>query len=224
MNYSLNFAPIWRNFDTLLHGLVLGLSLAAISIITGLGIGGVVAFGLISRNKPIRRVSSLYVSFIRNVPVLLIVFFVFFALPQFGLRLGKISSFVAALSVYAGAMLAEVFRGSLQSIPRGMAEAGLSIGLRPGQIRLYITIPLMLRTSLPSLGNAFISLFKDTSLAAAIAVPELTYYARKINIESFRIVETWIVTSLLYVSATFLIASLLRFAETRLELKGGRGR
>ncbi|MBN9024733.1 MAG: amino acid ABC transporter permease, partial [Rhizobiales bacterium] len=63
------------------------------------------------------------------------------------------------------------------------------------------------------------SLFKDTSLAAAIAVPELTFYARKINVESFRIIETWIVTSLLYVTATFTIASLLRLVEARLVIK-----
>lgn len=219
MNYSFNFDPVWRNFDLLLYGLATGLSLAALSILIGVVIGGIVAFGLISKHRPAAWIARSYVAFIRNVPVLLVIFFMFFALPQMGIRFSKITSFVAALSIYAGANLAEVFRGGLQAIPKGMAEAGLAIGLRPFQIKLYIIIPLMLRTVLPTMGNTFISLFKDTSLAAAIAVPELTYYARKINVESFRIIETWIVTSLLYVAATFTIASLLRFIETRLVIK-----
>ncbi|WP_029075991.1 amino acid ABC transporter permease [Kaistia adipata] len=219
MNYSFDFVPIWRNFDTLLYGLGIGLSLAALSILIGVVIGGIVAFGLVSKNKPTAWIAGLYVSFIRNIPILLVIFFMFFALPQLGIRFSKITSFVAALSIYAGANLAEVFRGGLQAIPKGMTEAGLAVGLRPMQIRLSIIIPLMLRSTLPSMGNAFISLFKDTSLAAAIAVPELTFYARKINVESFRIIETWIVTSLLYVAATFTIASLLRLLEARLVIK-----
>ena len=219
MNYSFDFVPIWRNFDTLLYGLGIGLSLAALSILIGVVIGGVVAFGLVSKSKPTAWIAGLYVSVIRNIPILLVIFFMFFALPQLGIRFSKITSFVAALSIYAGANLAEVFRGGLQAIPKGMTEAGMAVGLRPMQIRLSIIIPLMLRSTLPSMGNAFISLFKDTSLAAAIAVPELTYYARKINVESFRIIETWIVTSLLYVAATFTIASLLRLFEARLAIK-----
>ncbi|MFP9229252.1 hypothetical protein [Pectobacterium cacticida] len=74
------------------------------------------------------------------------------------------------------------------------------------------------RLVLPSLSNNFISLFKDTSLAAAIAVPELTFYARKINLESYRVIETWLITSLLYIAACYLLAALLRALEHRLAL------
>jgi len=76
----------------------------------------------------------------------------------------------------------------------------------------------MLRNVLPSLSSTIISLFKDTSLAAAIAVPELTFAARKINVESFRVIETWMVTSAIYVATCFLIAALMRFVERRLAL------
>jgi ABC-type amino acid transport system permease subunit len=141
-----------------------------------------------------------------------------FALPQMGFRLGKIESFVLVLSLYSGAYLAEVFRAGLLSIPRGLTEAGLAIGLTPMQIRSSIIAPLMLRNVLPSLSSTVISLFKDTSLAAAIAVPELTFAARKINVESFRVIETWMVTSALYVATCFLIAALLRLVERRLAL------
>jgi polar amino acid transport system permease protein len=85
-------------------------------------------------------------------------------------------------------------------------------------VRIWVVLPVMLRNALPALGSTFISLFKDTSLAAAIAVPELTFYARKINNESFRVIETWLVTSLLYVATCVLLAAMLRALERRLTI------
>ena len=218
MDYNFNFAAVWRDFDLLLSGLALGLALAMVSIAIGCVIGLLAAFGMISRRRLLRTVSSVYVTTIRNTPILIIILFTFFALPQLGVRLGKIESFVLSLSVYAGAYLTEVFRAGLVALPPGLREAGLSIGLTEFQAKRYVTIPVMWRNVLPSLSNNFISLFKDTSLAAAIAVPELTYYARKINVESFRVIETWMIASLIYVAACYLIASLLRRLEARLAI------
>lgn len=218
MDYTFNFAPVWRNFDHLLEGLGLGLLLAAGSIVIGTVLGGVLAFGLISRNGLLRRLCGVYVAILRNLPPLLVIFVTFFALPQFGIRLDKIQSFVTALSLYYAAYLAEVFRGGLIAVPKGLSEAGLAIGLRPLQIKLYIVVPVMLRAVVPTLGNTFISLFKDTSLASAIAVPELTFYARKINTESFRVIESWTVASLLYIGATFVLATALRLLERHLRI------
>jgi polar amino acid transport system permease protein len=218
MGYTLNFAAVWRSFDLLLSGLALSLGLAVISILIGAAIGLAVAFALTSKSRLVGAPARLYVTIIRNLPILVLVLFAYFALPQMGFRLGKIESFVLVLSLYSGAYLAEVFRAGLLSIPRGLTEAGLAIGLTPMQIRSSIIAPLMLRNVLPSLSSTVISLFKDTSLAAAIAVPELTFAARKINVESFRVIETWMVTSALYVATCFLIAALLRLVERRLAL------
>lgn len=215
MDYDFNFAAVWRDFDLLIAGLGLGLGLAAISIAIGCVIGLVTAFGMLSRIRAIRWVALTYVSAIRNVPILVLILFTFFALPQLGVRLGKIESFVFSLSIYAGAYLMEVFRAGLVALPAGLREAGLAIGLTELQSKIYLMIPVMFRNVLPSLSNNFISLFKDTSLAAAIAVPELTFYARKINVEAFRVIETWMVASLLYVVTCYVIAALLRVIETR---------
>lgn len=218
MGYTLNFAAVWRSFDLLLSGLALSLGLAVTSILIGAAIGLAVAFALTSKKRLVGAPARLYVTIIRNLPILVLVLFAYFALPQMGFRLGKIESFVLVLSLYSGAYLAEVFRAGLLSIPRGLTEAGLAIGLTSMQIRSSIIAPLMLRNVLPSLSSTVISLFKDTSLAAAIAVPELTFAARKINVESFRVIETWMVTSALYVATCFLIAALLRLVERRLAL------
>ncbi|HLP66715.1 MAG TPA: amino acid ABC transporter permease [Rhizobium sp.] len=216
MGYTLNFAAVWRSFDQLLEGLLLSLGLAFVSILIGALIGLMIAFALVSRNAWLKTPAATYVTIIRNLPILVLVLFAYFALPQMGVRLGKIESFVAVLSIYSGAYLAEVFRAGLLSIPRGLTEAGLAIGLTPMQIRTSIITPLMFRNVLPSLSSTMISLFKDTSLAAAIAVPELTFEARKINVETFRVIETWIVTSGLYVVTCTLLAALMRVAERRL--------
>jgi polar amino acid transport system permease protein len=216
MDYTLNFAAVWRSFDLLLEGLALSLGLAFAAILAGFFIGLVVAFALVSKKVWLRKPARFYVTVIRNTPILVLVLFSYFALPELGLRLDKIESFVLTLALYSGAYLAEVFRGGLLSVPPGQREAGLAIGLSEMQIRTSIIIPLMLRNVLPSLSSTFISLFKDTSLAAAIAVPELTFEARKINVETFRVIETWIVASCLYVATSSLLAALLRMVERRL--------
>jgi len=216
MDYDLNFAAVWRDFDLLMSGLGLGLFLAVISIAIGCVIGLIVAFGMLSHRRAIRWACLTYVSAIRNTPILVLILFTFFALPQLGVRLGKIESFVFTLSIYAGAYLTEVFRAGLIALPVGLREAGLAIGLTEFRTKIYLTIPVMFRNVLPSLSNNFISLFKDTSLAAAIAVPELTFYARKINVETFRVVETWLVASLMYVAACYVVAAGLRQVESRL--------
>ncbi|MGM3162330.1 amino acid ABC transporter permease [Dickeya undicola] len=218
MNYQLNFTPVWQNLDVLLSGLWLGLALSLVSILLGCVLGLLAAFGSLSRHRGWRWLSLGYVTVVRNLPILILILLVYFALPGIGIMLDQIGSFIVTLSFYAGAYLTEVFRAGLLNIPAGQREAGQAIGLTEWQIKRWIIIPVMFRNVLPSLGNNFISLFKDTSLAAAIAVPELTFYARKINLESYRVIETWLVTSLLYIVSCYLIASVLRLLEKRLSL------
>lgn len=218
MGYTLNFSAVWRSFDQLLWGLALSLGLAFVAIAIGCVLGLITAFGLLSKQGALRHPARIYVTIIRNTPILVLVLFTFFALPQVGIRLGKIESFVATLALYSGAYLAEVFRGGLLAVPNGLKEAGLAIGLTQAQIRSSIVMPLMLRNVLPSLSSTLISLFKDTSLAAAIAVPELTFEARKINVETFRVIETWIVASCLYVATCSVLAALLRRLERRMSI------
>jgi His/Glu/Gln/Arg/opine family amino acid ABC transporter permease subunit len=214
MNYYFNFAPIWRNFDHLVIGLLRGLSMAMISLLIGSVIGLLCAYVRLSPYRLLRTPIALYVEFIRNAPLLLLIFFVYFGFPAIGITaLDKEQSFVLTLSAYAGAYLTEVFRAGLGSMPVRYSEAAKAIGLRPLQRQRYVVLPVMFRIVLPSLTNNFISLFKDTSLAAAIAVQELTYYAREINTNTFRVIETWAVAGALYLGTCYLIA----FGMRRLE-------
>lgn len=219
MGYTLNFGAVWRDFDLLLWGLALGLGMAIVSILIGCVIGLAAAFAMLSKQGWLRRVAGTYVTVIRNSPPLVLILLAYFALPQvLGMRIGKVEAFIGTLAIYAGAYLTEVFRGALMALPGGLREAGLAIGLTERQAKAYVIVPVMLRNALPALSNNFISLFKDTSLAAAIAVPELTFYARQINVHSFRVVETWLVASLMYVATCYLIAAGLRRLERRMAI------
>jgi len=215
VNYSLHFGAVWASFDSLLSGLAIGLGLAVAAVAIGCVLGILSAFASVSKSRILRAVSGLYVLVIRNTPLLVLVLLVYFALPATGIRFDKYESFIGSLALYSGAYLTEVFRAGLLSVPKGIVEAARAIGLTRLQTDIHVVAPVMLRNVLPSLGNTFIGMFKDSSIAAAIAIPELTFEARKINVDTFRVVETWTVASGLYIAACFTIAFLLRRLERR---------
>jgi polar amino acid transport system permease protein len=216
IQYYFDWSVIWRNADRFAHALGLGLSLAVISLFIGSVIGIACAMARVYGARWLSWPVWLYVEFIRNTPLLLLVFFVYFGLPELDISyLDKTQSFVLTLSLYAGAYMTEVFRAGLASIPKSYTEAAKAIGLRPWQRQRYVVLPVMFRITLPAFSNNLISLFKDTSLAAAIAIPELTFVARQINANTFRVMESWLTASALYLVTCYVIASALRLLERR---------
>src|SRR3546814_8348871 len=152
---------------TILICVVLGLALAVVFVGSGRLVRGIIAS---------------FVEFIRNVALLLLSYLVFYGIPSIGgFAYDRQASVLITLSAYAGAHLVEVFRAGLDAVPKGLVDAGKSIGLSPWQRLIHVRIPVMLRIVLPSLSNTFISLFKDTSLASVIAVPELAFQANWIR-------------------------------------------
>ena len=158
--------------------------------------------------------AAAYVEFIRNIPLLLILFFLYFGVPMWAysalprdvadiLVMDGDNTTIVALAIYGGAYLAEVFRAGILSVSRSFIEAGRSLGLSGLQIARYVTLPIMFRTVLPSLSNTFISLFKDTSLAMAIAVPELTFVTRKVVTDTFQYIQAWTMAAVLYLVTTY---------------------
>ena len=216
MGYALNFNLIWRHFDKLWGGLLLSLELAVISIAIGVVIGLVLAVWYVSAGRVVRAIIAAYVEFIRNVPLILLVYLVFYGLPTVvDLAYDAPTSFVLTLSVYSGAYLVEVFRSGLEAVPRGQLDAGKAIGLTPWQRLVHVRLPTMLRITLPALSNTFISLFKDTSIASVISVPELTFGAQWINFNTFRIVEVYLVTTAMYLVTGYALLFGLRLVERR---------
>lgn len=215
MEYNFDFGVIARNLDNILGGLGFGLTLAVIGLSMGVLIGVFAAFGAISKNVWLKKSVFIYASVFRNTPLLVLIFIAYFGLPGVGITMSREVAFTATLSVYAGAYMMEVFRAGLAAVPQGLIEAGQAIGLWRSQIRWSIQLPIMARNSLPSMSNYLISLFKDTSLASAIAISELTFQANKITAETFRVFEAWITVGLLYLATCYLLAFVLRRVERR---------
>ena len=142
MQYHLNFNFVWKYFDRLSWGLVLSLELALIGILIGMAIGLALAIAYTGAGWVVRTAITAYVEFIRNVPLLLLVYLVFYGIPSVGgFAYDAETSFVATLAIYAGAYLVEVFRAGLDAIPKGLVDAGKAIGLTPVQLLFHVRLP-----------------------------------------------------------------------------------
>jgi polar amino acid transport system permease protein len=214
--YQFNWRPVFQNFDLLWNGLLLGIGMSILALAVGSILGLNCAFARVYGSRPLRTLVAAYIEIVRNIPLLLIIYFVYFGLPLIGINvLDNLWSFVFALAIYSSAYLTETFRAGIEAIGKGYLEAGKAIGLTRVQVARYVTVPLMFRIVLPSLGNTLISLFKDTSLASAISVAELTYGAIRINVNTWRVIEVYTVVGLMYLATCYLIAGLLRLLERR---------
>lgn len=168
----------WVNIRFLLEGLLVTVEVAAISIILSFIIGAILGLIRYMKIPVFSTIVGGIVDIIRNLPLLLIIFFTYFALPQLGIRLNIFWAAVAAMTIFESAMLSEIIRGGLNSIDSGQMEAGRSTGLTYGQTIWYIIIPQALRAMVPPIVSQFVALIKDTSLATIITLPELTHNAR----------------------------------------------
>lgn len=177
----------------------------------------------------IRNTATLYIEFVRGVPMLVWIFLIaLVVVPSFGSLLAleprAINSAMKAtiaLSLFYAAFIAEVFRAGIQSVPSGQIEAGKAVGLKEAQIMRTITLPQAVRNMLPALGNDLIALMKDTSLVSVLAVSELTQMARLYAGSSFRFRESYFVLVILYVTLTLCLSLMLRWYERRIAIPGG---
>lgn len=201
----------------------IGLKLTFIITILGVAIGFVIGvfagLGRLSENKLIYAISSIYIELIRGTPILVQILFIYFGLSDlFGINLDKMTASVVAIALNAGAYIAEIVRGSVQSIDKGQFEAGDSIGLTKSQTMWHIIWPQAFRRMLPPLGNQFIISLKDTSLFSAIAVNELLYQGRTYASSVFVYFEPYFMVAVFYLAITIPASLLLRRLERRLDV------
>ena len=168
----------WINIRFILEGLLLTVQVALVASLFSFVIGAVLGLIRYLKLPVLSAIVGAIIDVVRNLPLLLIIFFTYFALPQIGIRLTIFWSAVSALTIFESAMLSEIIRGGLNSIPKGQTEAGVSTGLTYGQTLWYIIIPQALRAMVPPIVSQLVSLIKDTSLATIITLPELTHHVR----------------------------------------------
>lgn len=219
-------------FDATIPGLRATLILTAGAFVVSMFLGLFIGIARMSENQLISTPATVYIEFIRGVPMIVFIFFVALVMVPEGVgffndifgtdvRTRSVSNLWRggiALCLFYAAFIAEVVRAGIQSVPSGQIEAGKALGLTTATIMRKITLPQAIRNTLPALGNDLIALFKDTSLVSVIAAAELTYEARIYQGSSFRVRETFFILMVIYVTLTLLLSLALRFVENRLTI------
>jgi polar amino acid transport system permease protein len=204
MSYVFQFGDVWRNFDELLWGALLTVEFSVGALIIGLTLAIFCVYGRISWNRIAGPLVGAYVEAIRNTPLLVQVFLIFFGLPAIGIRLSADQAALLALTVNFGAYATEILRSGIESVPPGQIEAGLALGLRRWQVFLKIELFQAMRVVFPALCSQFILLLLGSSIVSAIAAREMTAAANDIQSRTFRSFEVYLVVTALY----FIIATL----------------
>ncbi len=204
----LDFNVVFERWPELLWGTIatIGLALAGMTLALIIGVLGV-AIRRSGRRIPSAIVIG-FVEIVRNTPFLVQIFFIFFVLPSVGIRLNPTTTAIIALGINGGAYAIEIIRGGVEAIHKGQIEAGLALGLHPGQVYRMIVLKPALRSIYPSLTSQFILLTLTTSICSSIAAYELTSVAQRIESDTFRSFEVYFSITLIYLAVSWLMMTL----------------
>jgi His/Glu/Gln/Arg/opine family amino acid ABC transporter permease subunit len=207
-----------ENFDELLAGLVRTLELSAIAIVGAFLIGAVLGAARAHRIPVVSQLAGVYVEVIRNTPILVQIFMLFYALPQIGITLDAFTVAWLAVMVWGGAFNTENFRAGFEAVPDRYREASLALGFSRLATFMNVTLPIGGRIALPSSINTYIAVLKNTALMYVIAYPELTTTALQINALTLETLETFTVLGVVYLALVWTLSGLIRLLESRLAL------
>lgn len=212
---------VWQNY--IVPGLVNTLYAAAISIALAAVLGLLLGMGRLSSIAPVRWICSVFVEFFRAVPVLVMMIFSFWvyaysgAVPSAYLAL---AGTITGLTLYNSCVLAELIRSGVHGLPKGQAEAGLSIGLTPGQVLRSIQLPQALTAMLPALVGQLVVVLKDTALGYQITYAELLRQGERIGSAYANIVPALVVIALIFIAINYTLTSFATWLERRLNRRG----
>jgi polar amino acid transport system permease protein len=230
LNFHWLFVPLYQGW--LIHGIENTILLSVFTIFISLLIGVVGAWLQGSRLGIVRWIVATYVQLFRNTPPLVQLFFFFFVLGAIlpsvydpttgGMHpiMGPFGTATVTLSLFAGAFNVEIFRAGVEAVPRTLTEAAESLGYSRLQCYIRIVVPIAFRISVPALNNNLVNLIKTTTLASAIATPELLYYAGQIYSDNFATMEVMLFIWLVYVVLISIYLVCMRGIERKLKIPG----
>ncbi len=223
MEFQFDWPVFFETLPMLMRGLKFTLIIALGGLASGFVLGAFFGLMKLARHMVPRTLAIIYIEAIRGTPMLVQAMFLYYGVPMaMGLRIPPLTAGIIIIAVNSGAYIAEIVRGSVQSIDPGQTEAGRSIGLTRGQTMLYITWPQAFKRMIPPLGNQFIISLKDTSLLMVIGVGELLRTGQEIVAVSFKAFEVYLAVAVVYLVMTLSIARALRMLENHLEMKTKR--
>jgi polar amino acid transport system permease protein len=203
MKYGLQFRDVFAAWESILDGVWITLLLSAVAMVGGLAIGVACAAGRVYGPALLRRIVVTYVEMIRNTPLLVQLFLIFFGLPSFGIRLDGLTAAMIALVINLGAYTTEIVRAGLEAVPKAQIEAGHSLGLSGLQVFRYIVMFPALKAMFPALASQFVLLMLATSVVSQISVEDLFHAASIVQSRTFRDFEVYTVIGVLYLGLAF---------------------
>ncbi|MEV2960431.1 amino acid ABC transporter permease [Paenibacillus larvae] len=199
-----------------MEGFGITLWMAAVSIVLSFIIGSILGILRYTRIPVVSQLVLLWVEMIRNLPLLLIIFFVRFALPEVGIKFDVITSAIIALTVFESAMISEIIRGGLNSIEKGQIEAARSSGLTYIQTLWHIIFPQAVKRMVPPTVSQFISLLKDTSLAVMISAPDLMRNVEIVTAQNSNyVIPVFVFAAILYFVVNYILSVMAKRFELR---------
>ncbi|WP_257143985.1 amino acid ABC transporter permease [Bacillus sp. AFS002410] len=207
----LDFSILTDHMEYFLDGLRVTILTSLIALLCSFILGTLVAVMRIAPIKPLNWLGSIYVEFIRNIPVLVVIFFTYLAGSYSGMVAGTIG-----LTIYTAAFIAEAIRAGILSVPKGQMEAARSTGLTYGQAMRLIILPQAIKIVIPPLGNQFLNLVKNSSLLAVVAGQDLMYQGDLISAMTYVTFDTYIFVGLFYLVLTIPLSIGVNYLEKRL--------
>jgi His/Glu/Gln/Arg/opine family amino acid ABC transporter permease subunit len=211
MPLDLNF--IVRNLPLFGKGLVVTIELSLLAILFAMVWGLVVAFGRMARARWLRTVAGAYIELVRDTPVLVQMYFIYFGFSMAGFGMSGFISGLLALSLQNGGYIAEIYRAGIESISVKQVEGGKALGMSRWDVMSIVVLPQALVRVIPPLANQFIVVIKDTSLVSAIAVADLTQIGKLLTERSAASYEVFLTIAVLYLMMTGVVSGLSRLAE-----------
>lgn len=208
--------PYLRIIKFVPDGILITFQVTFLSIILSLIVGLFTGLGRLSRNRFINLIASVYVEVVRGIPLLVQLFYIYYALGSF-FKIHPFTAAITAMTICYGAYMGEVFRAGIQSIDKGQTEAARSLGFSKAQTMFYIIIPQAMRTILPPVGNEFIALLKDTSLVSILAVSDLLRRGREFATQTFAYFETYTMVALIYLMITLILSKIVSIMEDKVK-------
>lgn len=212
----LDFSILTNNSEMFIEGFKTTLFVSFLALIGSFILGMLFAVCRIAPIKPLNWIGAVYVEFFRNIPLLIIVFFIFTGLPVIGIRLNGFTSGAIALMIYTGAFIAEAIRAGILAVPKGQTEAARSSGLTYIQTMRYVILPQAIKIVVPPLGNQFINLVKNSSILSVVAAGELMYQGDLISAKTYVTFDVYIFIGLLYLIITIPLSLGVNSLEKRL--------
>lgn len=208
--------------DEIIGGFIITLQATFLSLILAMILGTILALFSISTVKILRLIGITYVEFIRNVPLLIIIFIFYYGLPALGVNLPEFVCGFLGLSIYNAAFISEIVRAGIQSISKGQTEAARSTGMTYLQSMRYIVLPQAFKVVIPPLGNQLINIVKGTSILGVIAGGDLVYQADRIASYTFKVFEVYIFVAVLYLLITIPLSLSVNYLQKRFSQEPGR--